>query len=644
MIELLAPVGFAGLLWVAGMVVVACAGGRWTPRSVALAVPVAVLVLTGLGLVQHVMDFRFGPPSATVGLVVAAIMAAVGGVLVRRGRPRRSTSAAERADATITLAGLGVTTALAGAAVWLAGGSTWQTVSQTWDALFDANAVRYAYESGIVDPMRISDFAYPYPQHIYYPTGMHVLGSLHLALFGGNAVVSTNVIAAVIAGTLWPATALIATQFVLGGGRLRTLATLLAAAGFHGVWAPLGWGVLWATALANTMMPLAVAGAAGVLGLTRVRRERRVSMLLLAVGLGAVGLLHPRILVVALVLFSGWWTWWLGSRAWVGRARRGLAVVTAGVAVLPWLVLVVAGLRFAKGDSTYFARQWDVERSWLAEIFGYAVDGPNATIPNLLVGAALILGAVVAWRHPKLRWIVVLYAGALAFDILTANLQGFRPYAAVARFWYNDRYRTIGMPPAFGVLLVTLGVERAWAWTTARWSVPGMRRALAAAVSLAVLAVGTWSATDFLSIRYRVAAESPTASLVSAADREIYAQIAQLVGPGERVLNNANDGSALLYAYTGVKPVFYLAGVRSSTIGGQQLWEKLTLMEPRNTCDLLRADGIRWILNGGEPYQAGIIGPQYAPGMQVPADYFATTLRLHVGQVKLYEVTGCPKA
>ena len=647
------------LFWLAlgagGAVVAWAAGVKRPGLALAAAVPIAVVVVIALTLAQMAVSFPFGWPAFAVGCLTASALARLGRPLVRwlgvangPGRPRTSMSrspAAPFASEAARMGGLLLISFLSAAVFLLAAaGWTWETASQTWDAFFDANAVRYAAETGVVAPNRISDFVYPSPIGNFYPSGFHALGALFMKLGGANAVVATNVTAALLAGALWPGVLAVSAYLVFDRRMTPTYVGIVAGWGLVGLpWGPLGWGVLWATALAAMFMPLAIVGFVGGLGwLTGLSRRGGVALFLVSWPL--VWMLHPRVGILNGVLVLGLWTWHAAGRvvaAVVVRRSSHLALGWLAAVGLPLLLLSVAVLRVGRNDAQFAMRGWPVEFGVVREVWGYVANGPIDTLPQLLVGGLVLVGGSVCWRRSQLRWLVVLYLGAVLLDIATALLRDVSVFDALARFWYGDRYRTVTLPSFAGVLLVVAAVEvlaprvRRRLLTAKAW-----RYAVAVACALVLLNAAP-AVISYLRPSYEEAALDAKASVVSPREQVFYDRVASIVPKSDRVLNNARDGSGLLYAYVGRRVVFYLPNHSPATYNGLVLRSGLVTMDHAQACSLFRGDHIRWILNGGTTFTRGIVELAPAPGMEIPSDLWATTLVLSDGDLKLFQVTGC---
>ncbi len=647
----LAPaVVWVGLMLVGG---VALWLARVHSRIVVLlgAMPVAVLTVTLVGFVQIVAPIKFT-------WVTVALAAWVVGLLV--GSVRRMLARLRVLEPSVTPPGeglspvadpwlvtallLALSAGLAGLVMWSAGGGRWDVASQTWDAFFDANVIRAAADSQVLNPTLTSDFAYRVPIGSYYPSTFHGVGVLVIQATGCNAVVASNVVAGLVAGGLWPATAALSARYVLGQGAV--IPALVLAWGFHGMpWAPLGWGVLWATGVAGAAVPLVIATFAGMCGLTRVPRARLLGAMGFLASMVALAALHPRIafLLGALLLLPWLWVVLGNSRRDWTAGRHGRAGVLAMLALAPLAGLAVVSLKVGRSGTDLVARAWPILEGRVAEVLRYVVNGPAQSVPQLLSAVLVAVGLVVAVRTRRLRWLAILGVSAAALDVITATTNYVRPFNALARFWYNDRHRTLVVPPAAAVLLAVIGWERLRDLVVHRAAVrrQWIPRLGAILASLTML-WGALAGLTYLRGTYIDAANDPKVSFVSPDDITFYRDVAKIVPATDRVLNNAWDGSGLLYAYTGIRPVFFLLHGPASTVNGSLLRESLSMMSREEACPLLQNDGIRWVIDGGRVSDSNPdLPPQEAPGIKFSQDSWAVTPVIVRGDRRLYQITGC---
>lgn len=617
------PLVYVAALWAIGVIISAAAGARDGVVLAGSGLLVSTALAAVVGVAQAFVWFPFGWGAFLAAGAAAAVLAALGGVTLRRLLPRvvapvSAWNAQKWTALAWTALGLLVSSTLAFSVVWVAGGRTLETVSQTWDAIFDANAVRFAADSGTIAPTRLTAFAFEEVGQGYYPSTFHTLAMLFMRLAGADAVVATNVVAGLIGGGIWVSAVVLGTRYVLGRSWRITLAAGICSWGFYtGPWGPLGWGVLWATALAASVAPLALAGGAALLGVTPARHDRIAAGAVTAGGLGFLALLHPRVAVIVMVLLGGLAIWVFGARA-LTAARTGSRTAAVGYAVLVaslGAAFLVVVLFVGRHSESTIARYWPPDRSAATEVRQWLLNGTLDTRPQLITAVLVMLGLVLVLlgrgANRGLRWLGVLYLGAIALDLGTAIFQGVFVVNGLARFWYNDRHRVMALVAFPAILLCVVAVRWLAGWWRQR-SWPGLG-AVAIVGALVVVANGAYAARGGLAVSYENAANDPRASLVSPQEREFFDEIADVVAPTDRILNNANDGSALLYAYEDRHPLFLVAGNRGSTTYSRALWEGFTDTDPVELCVRLTHDNVRWVLNNGPAYAAGVILPMDAP-------------------------------
>lgn len=647
MVAFLGPLSFASLLWGVGFVTLTVAGCRDRLLAAMAALPAVVVTVLATTLAQVVVSFPFGWTSTCVAALTIAVL-----VRLVAGRWLQGISVTGQRRTWPYLAALSATVVAGYTVLWCATGADWEVVSQTWDALFDTNAIRNAFESGVVSPVRISDFVNPDHVGSYYPSTFHALGVLAMQLTGTDAVVASNLVSGLIAGALWPSVAALAAIGVVGVGRLAPGVVVLASGGFWAMpWAPLGFGVLWASALAAAFVPLVAVWLVRLLAPidnpARSHWRGGGPVAPLAGSLAIVALLHPRILMILLVLTFGVWSWWAGTalcRAASVAERRRAGWLALGIVVSSSLFLAVV-LRLGRGNSQFGVRNWEAETSLGEEVLGYLIGGPGGTIPQALTALSVLVGLWVAWRQQPLRALAVFAVGAVSLDVLTASVR-LTALNGVTRFWYGDRFRTMAV--AGGVLVVVAAVGGQWLhrwaerqFTATRLGALQVRSAYPGAVAALVLVVGTFSAVPSMSRWYSDAANDPVASVVSADEVQFFRAVAEVVPEDARILNNPTDGSALLYAYVNRKPAFFVAGNVGSTPNAVWLRGQFSIMKPADLCRQMNQDGIRWVINNGRPYSSGVIEAAEAPALAIPPGFPLVTERLRWGDRKLFELTGC---
>lgn len=663
------PLAFAGILWIGGGALIWLARGR-SPVLVVFGSPiVAVVLVGGVAVAQMWFEFAFGWAALAVAFVVAAVIALTAGLLAGRTRGWWSnptpggTDERDSADGIpdrpgwAECASILVGSSVLGLTVlWLATDGRLDLVSQTWDAIFDANAVRFGFETSNVAPTHLTTFPYPDASRgSYYPATFHALCVLYMQLAGTNAVVPTNVVAGLVGGALWPSAAVLGATWLMGSRRWVLRGAAVLAWGFYAApWSALGWGVLWATSMAGAVSAIALAGLAQVLGWGLAPRPWRVGLLVTGLGMCLLGFMHPRVLVIFLVLAVGLWCWTFGGRALRARRAQRPWRMTASVALAPVVGLIYCVLFVARGIE---AREWLVDEPLPIEMLQHLANGVTGSPPQLITAALVLVGAWLAVRR-GLSGLVVLWLGVVALDVITATMQGNFAVNGLARFWYNDRHRVLPLTAFPALVLALVAVQRLRilrvAHERAHVRTPQAARArrsvtttlrrpwVVMAVALLIVANGVVAAVAGLRVSYAKAANDPKESLVSPEEIALYRTIADIVPKDERIMNNANDGSALLYAYVDRRPIFLVAGVRGSTYNSTSAFARFNVLSRHDFCVLVHEDHLGWLYDGGRAYSRGVILEEKAPGLKVPpGGHWALTKVLSKGGRTLYKITGC---
>jgi len=548
-------------------------------------------------------------------------------------------------------------------------GGTLETTNQGWDAVGHQNVVHSIVGSGVANPWHVQDFMVPAGSAAgggYYPSAFQSVAALVMTLLGSDAVVASNVTAVLLAGALWPSACMLLAGTVLGRSTRVLAWSGLLSLGFFGMpWGPAGYGVLWPTATAAAFTPLLLAGAVGMLGLQAGPPARRRAGVLGVGGAVGIGLGHPRGLLLVLPVLMIILLYSLVRRL-VLAARTGswawpAAAAAAGAAAV---VLTLAALARVPDSAKLFDVGGGITQTFGEALVDHLANGPNESVRGLLVALLVAIGSIVALRSGRLAWLPVAYLVLVLLDVATATYFGFssgwtgyETFFKFSRFWYNDRYRIGTVAPMVGVLLATLGGRAVWTWAQrlgSRAASPraegrhrSRRRILASPVTgvlgaLVVVATMLPGPLRYLGHWYIQMSEDPHMSLISPDELQFYQRLSAIVPPGDRVLNNAPDGSALIYAYTDRRPVFYTLYDTPSTVSGLKLRESLVTDEDRGrVCQELRDDRIDWVLNGGLTWSDNAVHDAPAPGMQVPPNFPLTTLVAESGHMRLYKVTGC---
>lgn len=552
-----------------GAVVVAVAGVRGV-LGAALAPVLSVAVVAGSAVVASLVGMPFGPVA-----VVAATLVAAGVMGLARQRGRRWGAAepariaghdaqhaghhkpddVARERRTLAAGVLGAAVGGVALAVGVARGmgppDRWP---QTFDAVFHLSAVDHVMRSGDGSALTLGTLVAPDRAHGFYPAAWHDLVALVASTSGLPVPVAANAVALTAVVVAWPLGCAALTRVAVGPRPVVVAAAGVLAAGVTASPVLLtAYGTLWPNALATALLPATLALAADLAGLGPQRSTTTTTgSVLLGGSVVGLALAHPNAVVSLLVLGApallvG--TWRRGVRWRVGSSAVGVAV--------GWLVLLSPAFDAQRGTS------WPA-RERLAQAVGEWLGLAPQRVPVPLVIAVLtLLGCVVAWRRPALRWLLAVHVTAGALFVLVAGSDG-RVSRIVSGAWWDDPFRLAALAGVAGVPLAAVGLA-----TVARHLAALVRRPVGVvawpggAARASAVTVGLLGAlvvvTGGLHVRDTARVVhwwyGPDAML-GPAERGLLARVADLVPPGERVVGSPWDGAALTGPLGGREAVF----------------------------------------------------------------------------------------
>ncbi len=614
------------LLVAPGILIGAAAGLRgWTLAGLAPLLTYTATGLAGPWLANLGLPYNVATAAACT-LLLAGLAAGARALTLRRGP--RDTSGKDTADppgSWTTRAHLAVAacvlaaTAVSIAAVLSAAGGT-TAVFQRWDTVFHANGIRYIAETGDGGLYGMATINW-YPDGLFYPNAYHLVGSLVYSLSGASIPTVLNSITVPIAGIFALSLVALVRQF---GGRavFAGSAAIVAGAATTGAYESVSSGLL-PFALGIVLTPLAVVALRRFL--QRPGLDTAVVFALAMAGLLAVhsSTLFGAVLFAVPMLLQRWWR----REGEVGRDLLRLMPVGVAAAVLA-APQVIGALTFSSGSYPYMPWASDVPVAEALEqllTFRQILDEPQVWLSVLLFAGIFTIGALGA-----LRWVAgsaVLLSGL--FVLVTSY--GSVPWViTVSRPWWNDRYRLMALAAIPLCLLAGHGLAELQRWLTRAVSllprlranprVPARLGAASAVVlvgALATLTHGFYTTANATAVSYAYhngpqAQETPIP--VSGAEVAAMLEMGRLAEPGERVLNDRKDGTAWLYAISGVLPVagHYDPGVAppDARLLANHFREYATNPEVRAAVERL---GVRHVLLG-----SGAITPDIprAPGLR----------------------------
>ncbi|CAN5206291.1 hypothetical protein BH20ACT5_BH20ACT5_12660 [soil metagenome] len=515
---------------------------------------IAPLVTYGIAAAVGPLSSRLGVDWTMFTLLGATVLLAGGCLAIRRmGRkpdPATIPRSPDRRGDLVILAGV-LTGALLGGVVLLLGTGGLQNVHQDWDATFHANAIRFIIDTGDADPGSLAAINNYELDFFFYPNAYHALIALTGQLSGASvpALINTHLLALPGIAGLGLA-ALIRAQH----GRVALAATVpLLLPAFTGF----SYDLLWRGPLLPYAAGLAAVPAFLLLFTDTVAQRRPT--LIVVTGVAAVGLLglHPGAAMTAAILALP-----LLAFRWLHRPARapGEAATTVAVAILAGVV----GLQFVQGALSGGGTG--------AEIDIPAEQGPGPALlkvfllqhgrtgPQYWLVALFVVGLVGLARIRQLWW-VLCGTAIFVFLFVAAASADAEWTETLTQPWWNDSWRLLAVA-VFGLaVLAGHGVVLIADTLTGRWL--RIRAGPAGPVvtggaALAVLAlVGGFSGGFYAAANVdRMSTAYSDGPHVSTDEQEAMRTLAELVGPDRMVMNDPGDGSAWMYALTGVRPVY----------------------------------------------------------------------------------------
>lgn len=560
---------YVAVLWVPGALLGVLAGVRgWT---LAAAAPLLTYTVAGLaGPWAHALGIRW---SVWTFLGALALFAAVIlGVRLARGRglPFHAGSVwpwrAQVGVAACMAAALVISiTAIAGGMGGLS------AIPQDWDAAWHANNIRWTAETGEAGLYSASQLNwFESDTGVFYPNAYHLVATLVYWMSGASVVAVLNahtvLIPALIALVMVAVVRRFGGRAVLAG---TTALVIVAITSFYdmlwrGPLLPFATGVAFAPLLVVLMMDL-----------LKVRAEHgwRQAVLpgfLFALAGAGIITVHSsatfNVPLFALCVLAVRW----------GRAPRrvGPDLVTLLPVAVVTAALTVPQLRAAMGSGEDVPGvDWAATHTVGQAVGDLLIFQHAMPFPEWWLAVALAVGLAFYRRLGDLRWVGIAAAGFGLLFVVAAAYDA--PWADdLTRPWWNDKWRLIALAAMPLAVIAAHGVAETQrivgGWLSAassrvrvagRPAVAGLTAAVVVLGAFAVLTGGFYVDRN----ETRMQKNATPGKAVSAAEIEGYRELAELVGPGERVLNDRGDGSVWMYALAGVHPV---AGHYDATLTG----------------------------------------------------------------------------
>ncbi|GAA3890227.1 hypothetical protein GCM10022243_63830 [Saccharothrix violaceirubra] len=546
---------YLAVLFVPGGLVALAAGLRgWLLAAVA---PVFTYLIAGLaGPWLSKIGIRFDVLTFVVSTVVIALLfLAARLVAVRlRGRGEPDTSPwAPGGHAAVVLAvvvgaGVGIFVLLKAMDFDLG------VVPQDWDAGYHANGIRYIADTGdgsLYGTGKVN--WYDVPTGVFYPNAYHLVGALVFKLTGATVPAVVNAHMALLPGLLVFELAAMVRHF-RGRAVTAVFTALVAAASTSATYDNLWRGPLLTFTLGLALMPVLVVVVDRYL--RRPGLDTGAAFAGVAIGMLCVhsSNLFGGVLFVIPFLVQRWW------RAPRVMLRDILWTVPPGLAAVLVTLPHLLGAASIKGTIAIvdWPSTFPVSQSVGSLLtFQHIIDRPQYWL-----ALPLWVGLAFAWRLGNQRWLLGAAALFGAVWVLTASYA--QPWVArVTSPWWNDQYRLIAL--ACVPLIVVAGHgfavlhDRLAGLARDASGRPPVRAASVAVVAAAFIGLSgmyvTLNAGQVARGYGNAPGQDKNDAVVSTGEVLAFHELAKVVQPGERVLNDRNDGTLWMYAIAGVQPI-----------------------------------------------------------------------------------------
>lgn len=522
--------------------------------------------------------------------------------------------------------------------------------SQTNDGVFHLNALRYILDTGSASSLDLTGML---GISSFYPAAWHALASLVAMTTGGDVVVAANVTSIVIGGLVWTVGLAWFTFVATRGDRLAAAAAAaLSAAVASFPLLLIQWGVLYPSLLAVAVLPGALALVIGIPDVVRQSRtparDLTWRILLTAVGLSAIALAQPAMLLVWAIVAASFGLW-AGIRRWSSVGVGGRALMVAVAFVCLTVIGAAWGVFGWLTTSVWPASRGRVEA--MLDIVGNGFVGfPAAWGVSIL----MVFGIFNAVRVSYLRWLATSWAVLAVLYYVVAAVGNPLVRSIVAPF-YADPYRIAAVLPLVVLPLAGVGLSRIVAWAQARMGVTssaGQRVAsgtlasgwaLSCLAALGVISIVTAPIVSWRDVWTDITDrvtwyEISDSTYLTSDERDLLDRLPELV-PGELIVGNPSTGMALGYALAN-QSMYPLSWQPPQTEAYGVLASSLNMVSSDPlVCPAVDSIGARYVIDFG-PGDADY-GRYVLPGFTGFEGSDGFELVDRQGQAALWRITAC---
>lgn len=259
-----------------------------------------------------------------------------------------------------------------------------------------------------------------------------------------------------------------------------------------------------------------------------------------------------------------------GKAAWrvAGGDVLKMIPVMAGAGLLA-APHILGAITFTSGSYPY--HPWGSHMAVWKALAMLATFKQVLPVPQIWLTVFLAFGALTLVALRRLRWVMLSALGLSALFVVVACFGGEDWVISLSRPWWNDRFRLMALAAIPMCLIAAHGMSEAqrWlakladgrAWVRARpWLTGrvGLATAVLIVVAMGVLTGGFYRAANAktVSLLYYNGLPGEVVPPVSQDEIDAMDRLGTLGIPGDqKVLNDRLDGTAWMYALTGVHPV-----------------------------------------------------------------------------------------
>ncbi|WP_445153917.1 DUF6541 family protein [Arthrobacter sp. Hor0625] len=523
-------------------------------------------------------------------------------------------------------------------------------ISQTYDNVFHLNAIRTILDSGRASSLTMAALDPNSSRVSFYPGAWHDVVALVIEASGSAIPVGITATNIVVAGLVWPLSAIFLVSTLTGKRLMPALITGTLAAGFSSFpYLMIDFGVLYPNLLSIAILPLCLGAVVRFLGLGRdTKASRRLNLSLVALSAVGLTLAHPSTTMALIALSAAPMGFWFVERlrSLQGRAHRIRILATSVGCVVAYTLIAIWLWTVVRPSEA--ASSWPPKTTLPRAIGEALTSSPLSRDIPWLIFAFTIVGVVVLSTQRRL-WVV----GSFAVSVALYGIVSGYPAGPVRSFWtgiwYNDSYRLAALLPVTTIAIAAVGgswlIERAVQYVRRNGQPHQVKlHAVRTASSLLLICLAAALVQGrTISIAQANASHAYSSSLASpllSNDEEaLLKRLDRHVPADAVVIGNPWTGAALVYAFSGRQAM--LPAISSSpTSSERSLLSHLgQITEDPNVCEIVRREKTNFVLdfgprevhNGNHPF----------PSSEELAQNTGLKLVDEEGDAKLYEIVAC---